>query len=250
MTTILILGSAPMAVEARTWARRPFDAIVAINNAHAIRSDWDYLVYPWDFPANRLPRPAPGQRLVSEENFVPAQNAHGGFVYAGGTMAFTAAYWALQALRPRCMAFFGCDMHYPSTGPTHFYGTGTADPLRPDVTLRSIEAKSARFMVLAARAGCRVVNLSTGPSRLVFPRASRQSLSTGPLGDTGKRPIALIRPRSTRLTHYGAALRNPSPHCSSEACRHPALSLERAMATRKAGHETRDLQHQWHQGAH
>jgi len=181
MTTILILGSAPMAVEARTWARRPFDAIVAINNAHAIRSDWDYLVYPWDFPANRLPRPAPGQRLVSEEDFVPAQNAHGGFVYAGGTMAFTAAYWALQALRPRCMAFFGCDMHYPNTGPTHFYGIGTADPLRPDVTLRSIEAKSARFMVLAARAGCRVVNLSTGPSRLVFPRASRQSLSTAPL---------------------------------------------------------------------
>lgn len=170
-----------MAVEARTWARKPFDAIVSINNAHAIRPDWDYLVYPWDFPANRLPRPVPGQRLVSEEDFVPAQNAHGGFVYAGGTMAFTAAYWALHALRPRCMAFFGCDMHYPNTGPTHFYGTGTADPLRPDVTLRSIEAKSARFMVLAARAGCRVVNLSTGPSRLVFPRASRHSLSSAPL---------------------------------------------------------------------
>ena len=181
MTTILILGSAPMAVEARSWAREPFDAIVAINNAHAIRSDWDYLVYPWDFPASQVPRPAVGQRLVSEDEFVPAQNAQGGFVYAGGTMAFTTAYWALQALRPRCMAFFGCDMHYPQSGPTHFYGTGTADPLRPDVTLRSIEAKSARFMVLAARAGCRVVNLSTGPSRLVFPRASRHSLEAIPL---------------------------------------------------------------------
>jgi hypothetical protein len=181
MTTILILGSAPMAVETRTWPRTPFDAIVAINNAHALRPDWDYLVYPWDFPASRLPSPAAGQRLVSEAEFVPAQNAQGGFVYAGGTMAFTAAYWALQALRPRCMAFFGCDMHYPQSGPTHFYGTGTADPLRPDVTLRSIEAKSARFMVLAARLGCQVVNLSTGPSRLVFPRASRQTLSTIPL---------------------------------------------------------------------
>jgi hypothetical protein len=49
------------------------------------------------------------------------------------------------------------------------------------VTLRSIEAKSARFMVLAARAGCRVVNLSTGPSRLVFPRANRHSLEATPL---------------------------------------------------------------------
>jgi hypothetical protein len=99
MTTILILGSAPMAVETRTWPRTPFDAIVAINNAHALRPDWDYLVYPWDFPASRLPSPAAGQRLVSEAEFVPAQNAQGGFVYAGGTMAFTAAYWALQALR-------------------------------------------------------------------------------------------------------------------------------------------------------
>ena len=92
MTTILILGSAPMAVEARSWAREPFDAIVAINNAHAIRSDWDYLVYPWDFPASQVPRPAVGQRLVSEDEFVPAQNAQGGFVYAviGSLIAYIA----------------------------------------------------------------------------------------------------------------------------------------------------------------
>ena len=36
-------------------------------------------------------------------------------------------------------------------------------------------------MVLAARTGCRVVNLSTGPSRLVFPRASRHDLAATPL---------------------------------------------------------------------
>ncbi len=64
-------------------------------------------------------------------------------------------------------------MHYPATGPTHFYGQGTPDPLRRDITLRSLEAKSARLMVLAARQGCAMVNLSTGPSRLVFPRANR-----------------------------------------------------------------------------
>lgn len=176
MSTILLLGSAPMARQARDWPRAPFDAIVAINNAHAVRPDWDYLVYPYDFPDERLPQPHAHQRLVDETAFVPAQNAFGGFVYAGGTMAFTAAYWALYSLAPKTMAFFGCDMHYPATGPTHFYGTGTADPLRPDITLRSIEAKSARFFVQAAMAGCQVVNLSDGPSRLIFPRANRENL--------------------------------------------------------------------------
>ncbi|MCB6177342.1 hypothetical protein LHP98_04265 [Rhodobacter sp. Har01] len=173
MTTVLILGSAPMAAEAARWPRAPFDRIVAINNAHAIRPDWDFHIHPWDFPTERRPAPGPGQQIVTQEDFVPAQNALGGFVYAGGTMAFTAIYWALHALSPRVIAVFGCDMHYPATGPTHFYGQGAADPLRPDVTLRSLEAKSARLMVLAARRGTAMVNLSQGPSRLVFPRLPR-----------------------------------------------------------------------------
>jgi hypothetical protein len=78
------------------------------------------------------------------------------------------------------IAVLGCDMHYPATGPTHFYGTGTPDPLRADITLRSLEAKSARLMILAAKAGCAMVNLSTGPSRLVFPRATPQNLPEAP----------------------------------------------------------------------
>ena len=173
MTTVLILGSAPMAARAALWPRAPFDRLVAINNAHAIRPDWDFHIHPWDFPAERVPAPGPGQRIVTEDDFVPAQNAWGGFVYAGATMAFTAAYWALEALRPRVIAVYGCDMHYPASGPTHFYGTGTPDPLRADITLRCLEAKSARAMVLAAMQGCALVNLSTGPSRLVFPRVDR-----------------------------------------------------------------------------
>lgn len=177
MSIVLILGSAPMAVAARGWARAPFDAVVAINNAHLIRDDWDYHIYPWDFPAERRPVPGTGQRAVTQEEFVPAQNAFGGFVYAGGTMAYTAAYWALATLRPRVMAFYGCDMHYPATGATHFYGQGTPDPLRSDITLRSLEAKSARVMVMAAQAGCATVNLSDGPSRLLFPRATQARLS-------------------------------------------------------------------------
>ena len=177
MAIVLMLGSAPMATEAGTWPRGGFDRIVAINNAWRVRPDWDYSIFPWDFPADRHPVPGSGQRLIDETEFVAAQNAFGGFVYAGATMAFTAAYWALDALKPRVLAVFGCDMHYPKAGLTHFYGTGTPDPLRADITLRSLEAKSARLMVLAAMQGCAVVNLSTGPSRLVFPRASRGAVA-------------------------------------------------------------------------
>ncbi|MEO5621657.1 MAG: hypothetical protein ABIQ85_12120 [Cypionkella sp.] len=172
MKQVLILGSAPMALQAAEWPRAGIDALVAINNAYMIRPDWDYAIYPWDFPPERHPVAGPGQRLVTENEFVPAQNAYGGFVYAGATMAYTAAYWALAALRPQVIAMFGCDMHYPATGATHFYGTGSPDPLRADITLRSLEAKSARLMVLAAMQGCAMINLSNGPSRLVFPRGA------------------------------------------------------------------------------
>jgi hypothetical protein len=173
MTTVLLLGSAPAAIGARAWRRSGFDRIVAINNAHAIRPDWDDLVFPYDFPTQNLPVPSAEQNLIDETHFVPAQNRFGGFIYAGATMAFTAAYWALDALAPRVLAFYGCDMVYPATGPTHFYGTGAPDPLRADVSLRNLEAKSARLMVLAAMQGTACVNLSRAPSRLVFPRAHR-----------------------------------------------------------------------------
>lgn len=172
MTCVLMLGSGPTVTEAARWPRAPFDTVVAINNAHAVRPDWTHHIFPWDFPEARRPTPRADQQTVTQEDFVPAQNAFGGFVYAGGTMAFTAAYWALQALQPRVIAAFGCDMHYPK-GQSHFYGTGSADPLRPDITLQSLEAKSARLMILAAMEGCAMVNLSFGPSRLIFPRVAR-----------------------------------------------------------------------------
>lgn len=176
MSCVLMLGSAPTVLAARAWDRAPFDHIVAINNACQVRADWDFHIHPWDFPADRIPQPVGHQRIITQDDFVPAQNDYGGFVYAGGTMAFTAAYWTLAALKPAVIAAFGCDMHYPA-GQTHFYGKGTADPLRADITLRSLEAKSARLMVLAAMQGCAMVNLSDGPSRLVFPRTSLAGLT-------------------------------------------------------------------------
>jgi len=119
---------------------------------------------------------AAGQSIHSHESYVPAQNSYGGFVYGGGTMAFTAGYWALAVLRPDILAYYACDMTY-SGNVTHFYGQGTADPLRPDVTLQSLEAKSIRLMALAARQGCACINLSTEPSsRLSFPRVGLREL--------------------------------------------------------------------------
>ena len=193
MTIVLVLGSGPSVTIAADWPRAPFDRIVAINNAWAVRPDWDDLIHPSDFPPDRMP-PAtgPAQRIVTAEDYVPVQNRFGGFVYAGGTMAFTAGYWALGALRPTVLAFLGCDMVYPVSGATHFYGTGTADPLRNDVTLRSLPAKSARLQVLAARAGCACVNLSVDESRLIFPRATLADLPTSPRPyDEGRAGTAL-----------------------------------------------------------
>lgn len=193
MTAVLMLGSAPMVVEATDWPRAPFDHVIAINNAWRVRGDWDAAIFPWDFPKERQPVASHNKTLVTETEFVPAQNAFGGFVFAGATMAFTAGYWALHALRPSVLAVFGCDMHYARSGQTHFYGAGAPDPLRKDVTLRSLEAKSARLMVLAAMQGCAAVNLSTGPSRLIFPRQARAA-------------AAHARPRAFCPDHAAAAL--------------------------------------------
>lgn len=174
---VLILGSGPDATRCRDWPRAPFTDIVAINNAWRVRADWTHLLCPDDFAQNRRPQTlSQGQAILTSDSYVPAQNRFGGVVYAGGTMAFTAGYWALATLRPMVLAFWGCDMIYPNEGPTHFYGSGQADPLRRDVTLRSLEAKSARLWLQAARVGCQVVNLSNGPSRLLFPSAMQADL--------------------------------------------------------------------------
>lgn len=178
MTVLTILGSGPNVIRAQAWPKRSLGHVLVINNAWRVRPDWDALIHPEDFPQDRWPESmGAGQSVVTAQDYIPANNAYGGVVYAGGTMAFTAAYWALWRHRPSVLAVLGCDMVYPVAVNTHFYGTGTADPLRPDVTLQSLEAKSARVLLLAARQGCAVVNLSSDPSRLVFPRAPVEDLA-------------------------------------------------------------------------
>lgn len=197
---VLILGSGPSVVAAASWPRDRFDRIVVINNAWRVRSDWDILCYPEDFPQENQPRTLrAGQQLVLSDAFVPAQNAFGGFVFAGATMAFTTAYWVLHALRPRVIGFLGCDMVYAPAGPTHFYGNGAADPLRDDVSLRNLEAKSARLGAIAAVNGCACANLSDSDSRLVFPRTTLEDLGRSRRLAVNERAVVQLRSQEDAL---------------------------------------------------
>lgn len=183
LNKVLIVGSAPDAIKTAHWDTSFLSHTVVINNAWKACPSWNCLIYPEDFPVERRPNDAElqGKRIVTAEEFVPVQNEFGGFVYAGGTMSFTAGYWALGALKPDVIAYIGCDMVY-DTQPgrdTHFYGVGSADPLRADVTLQSLEAKSLRLQAMARRQGCAVVNLSERESsRLCFPRLSFEALAS------------------------------------------------------------------------
>lgn len=178
----LIVGSAPDALRVAQWDTTCFAHRVAINNAWQVCPTWDFLIYPEDFPLDRHPsaKQSHGKKCITAEAFVPEQNRFGGFVYAGGTMSFTAGYWALGALKPDVLAYVGCDMVYASVPgqATHFYGQGAADPLRQDVTLQSLEAKSVRLMAMAHQQGCALVNLSDqASSRLLLPRMALSQLS-------------------------------------------------------------------------
>ncbi len=168
---VVILGSGPNATEAQSWSRDMFDHLVVLNNAWRIRPDWSHFIHPEDFPEERHPpSKSTTQAEVTYQDYVPQNNAFGGVLFAGGTMAFTAAYWALGAFKPKVLAFIGCDMVYPTVGHTHFYGTGAADPLREDVSLQSLEAKAARLALIAAAQECTCVNLSRLESVLPYER--------------------------------------------------------------------------------
>ena len=61
----MILGSGPGAVIARDWSAPPGRALVAINNAWQLRTDWTHNIHPEDFPPERRPeRLGPTQRRV------------------------------------------------------------------------------------------------------------------------------------------------------------------------------------------
>ena len=52
---VLIIGSAPDARDARELDLTFFDTVIVINNAWKIISNWDELVFPYDFPEYKTP---------------------------------------------------------------------------------------------------------------------------------------------------------------------------------------------------
>ena len=170
-TKVLIIGSAPDATKARELDLTFFDTVIVINNAWKIISNWNELIFPYDFPDNKKPKSiGKQQRFVTEKEFVPAQEKLGGFVYAGATMAFTAGYWALVEHKPSLMCFLGCNMVYPSNTQTHFYGSGRKDPLRDDISLTSLKACSRRLLAIAKMRNCDLISLSSGFTNLDIPQ--------------------------------------------------------------------------------
>ena len=170
---ILVIGSAPDAVRASDWEMSVFDQVIVINNAWRVTNHWNELIVPYDFSDEKKPsKLRKHQKIVTENQFVFAQNLFGGFVYAGATMAFTAGYWSLAQHKPNKLCFLGCNMHYKSKGQTHFYGRGQPDPLRDDITLTSLKASSYRMLILAKMQGCDIVSLSPGETNLHVPQTS------------------------------------------------------------------------------
>ncbi len=203
MAKILILGSAPYAVDAAAWDRSAFDHIVAINNAWRIRPDWSHMIHPEDFPEDRRPVLLEGgQQVIAAADYVPTQNIYGGFVYGGGTMAFTAGYWALATLQPTALCYYGCDMVYSQTGQTHFYGTGTADPLRKDVTLANLEAKARRLEYFAGLQGCAMINLSPHRSVLPYQRATPETADQLRPARVSAQEAEAVRMREQKLGYF------------------------------------------------
>ena len=167
---VLIIGSAPDAIKARELDLTFFDTVIVINNAWKIISNWNELIFPYDFPDKKPISSGKQQRFVTEKEFVPAQESLGGFVYAGATMTFTAGYWALVEHKPSLMCFLGCNMIYPSNTQTHFYGSGRKDPLRDDISLTSLKACSRRLLAIAKMRNCDLISLSSGLTNLDIPQ--------------------------------------------------------------------------------
>ena len=94
-------------------------------------------------------------------------------------MAFTAGYWALYKFKPHIIYYKGCDMVYKGEK-THFYGKGTADPLRKDKTLKNLLAKSARLEAIALLNNCKIFNLSNlSASNLTFKKININNIEDG-----------------------------------------------------------------------
>jgi hypothetical protein len=177
--TAVIVGSGPAAPAVGRWLTDE-TIVIAINNAHAAVPRLDFSVYADDFPAERK-HPQAGRLGRSGPQYIPAMERFGGPLFGGATMAMAAGYWAIENLPNSQINFFACDMVYD--GPqSHFYGAGAADPLRPDASLQSLQAKSLRLFYCGLTCGSLLLNASDQTqTRLALPRLAAGRALARPL---------------------------------------------------------------------
>lgn len=190
---VLIVGSGKSAVDIKEWNIDGW-SLVTMNNAHMVRSDWEFAGFSPDLPKERQPLNNPPHQYIfsaltgpQHDNERLPSTGQRGFEYALqfygkqhlDTTFFGITYWALRFLQPKMIGFMGCDMNYDLVNSsTHFYGMGLdtgnnqpPDPLKffKNAGLDAVEC----FKELeedAARQGCQLVNFSQEVSRLPYKR--------------------------------------------------------------------------------
>lgn len=165
---ILILGSGLTAPRVHDLKLDDW-TVLAINNAYMLNK-FDWLIYPNDFTNIPKANQVNGKKVINFNEYSQVDYKYGGQAKRGNTMMFNAAYYAL-AQKPDVIAFLGCDMDYPTSGNTHFYGTGTPDPLR--LGNESLIELIERFATIAKEEGVKVYNMSplSCQGLLSYPRA-------------------------------------------------------------------------------
>jgi hypothetical protein len=152
----IILGSGKTAPLIKDFDTTGY-TVLAINNAWRLNK-FDWLIYPSDFVNLPSEEDVKDKKVITFNEYSQVAYRFGGQAKRGNTMMFNAAYYALSYM-PSEILFLGCDMDYPTDGSnTHFYGTGTPDPLRLGVT--ELEQLMQRLKDVATQYKCKLYNLS------------------------------------------------------------------------------------------
>lgn len=163
----LIVGSAPDA-SVITDAHVPKSiALIAVNNAWRLRSDFLIHISPNDFPDANKPPPDYKLHRVQNGGYIAGLRRAGGVLFCGATMSFCSGYYALSARPERIIGFLGCNMVYEGTN-THFYGKGEPDPIKVQAatyaSIKDLKAKAARLFLYGLLQDTLILNLLPHPN--------------------------------------------------------------------------------------
>jgi len=168
-------------LDTRAWI------VVALNHAWRYSPEvFHYLVHSEALPGSARPSPGlfPPGHVLSYAEYHPCvrecasrvadlcgdELTHPAMYLTGHLIHFNASYWALLQLRPRLIAYLGCDFDYSHPEQTHYYGKGQAvfamERGRAPLTTY-FQRQTRLFAVL----GVALFNLSTASRTLLpYPR--------------------------------------------------------------------------------